>query len=482
MPQDRKGHEAEIFRRSIGDSEVITFAINWVEIIGFRGFADSGRIEFAIPSGKPGSGLTIIVGPNNSGKSTVIEALSALSQERPPSFSEGKRNAANSGRISIKLCNDKGEVKKLSTVEAGGSETEWSNVAISPRPEQIFTLPARRAFSPYFHKFELDRSAYVREYGLHGDRGKVIDHFNVRIFHMHKNQQPFNKELARVLSPLPEWTVDQADSGSYYLKFTYDNQTHSSEGLGEGLISLFFIVDALYDSSEGDIIAIDEPELSLHPSLQKNLANLLADYAKTRQIVLATHSPHFIDWNWILTGAKVVRVVREPNTIYCHQLKDTYLHKVEGLLRNLNNPHILGLEAKEVFFLDDNVILVEGQEDVVWYKRIAHDLGVELSAEFYGWGVGGAGNMSIIAGILKELGFRNVAGILDKDKQSECDKVSKEFPDYMFKVIPTDDVRSRGPVKAKDAVEGLVEGDCLKEEYQTDILNMFSDIKARFAL
>ena len=311
------------FQRSVDESEVITFAISWVEITGLRGFAKTGRIEFAIPSGKSGSGLTILVGPNNS---------------------------------------------------------------------------------------------------------------------------------------------------------------HSSEGLGEGLISLFFIVDALYDSSEGDIIAIDEPELSLHPSLQKKLASLLADYAKTRQIVLATHSPHFIDWNWILAGAKVVRVVKEPSTIVCHQLKDTYLPRVEGLLKNQNNPHIMGLEAKEVFFLEDNVILVEGQEDVIWYKRIADDLGVELPAEFYGWGVRGAGNMPVIAGILKELGFRNVTGIFDGDKQSECDKVSKEFPDYMFKVIPAEDVRSKAPVKAKDAVDGLIEGDRLKEEYRNEILNMFSDIKDRFVL
>ena len=49
-------------------------------IKGFRGFTDSRKIEFAVPDGETaGSGLTILVGPNNSGKSSIIEALHILS-------------------------------------------------------------------------------------------------------------------------------------------------------------------------------------------------------------------------------------------------------------------------------------------------------------------------------------------------------------------------------------------------------------------
>jgi AAA15 family ATPase/GTPase len=40
-----------------------------IEIKGFRGFEEEGLINLAIPNGKYGSGLTILVGPNNSGKS-----------------------------------------------------------------------------------------------------------------------------------------------------------------------------------------------------------------------------------------------------------------------------------------------------------------------------------------------------------------------------------------------------------------------------
>ena len=53
------------------------------------------------PDGRPGSGLTILVGANNSGKSTVVEAFEALSKSRgnAPTFSIGKRNAYHANHL-----------------------------------------------------------------------------------------------------------------------------------------------------------------------------------------------------------------------------------------------------------------------------------------------------------------------------------------------------------------------------------------------
>jgi predicted ATPase len=63
-----------------------------------------------------------------------------------------------------------------------------------------------------------------------------------------------------------------------YLKIKLaGNYSHSSEGLGDGVISLMFIADALHDSPEGSMLVIDEPELSLHPSLLRRLSRVLAE-------------------------------------------------------------------------------------------------------------------------------------------------------------------------------------------------------------
>jgi predicted ATPase len=44
------------------------------------------------------------------------------------------------------------------------------------------------------------------------------------------------------------------------------------------------------------LILIDEPEVSLHPELQKILAALLQDASARTQIIVATHSPELIRW------------------------------------------------------------------------------------------------------------------------------------------------------------------------------------------
>lgn len=456
--------------------------IQQIEIKGFRGFEKTGRINLGIPDGKIGSGLTILLGPNNGGKSTIVEAFNALSKTEPSSFSEGKRNKKAGDYISICIKNSLNEVKKLHSIMAKESETEWENKDIEPDCGQIFVLPSRRSFNPYFDKGLMEREQYITSFGLPRIRAQSIQTFHYRIFKIHQNRDGFNKILKKILKPLPKWGIEQSDPhGEYYLKFNYRGQYHSSDGLGEGIISIFFIVDALYDSHPNNVIVIDEPELSLHPFLQKKLTNLFAEYSKDRQIILATHSPYFIDWEWILNGAKIIRVIKESKGIIVYQLGSKILSKIEGLIANLNNPHILGLDARSIFFLEDNVILVEGQEDVIFYKSFEDKLDISLKGEFFGWGVGGAGNMSIISEILDNLGFKKVAGILDKNKKEERKKLMREFPHYKFYIMPADNVRPKPETPAKHAVEGLVdrEGN-IKEKYKEEIIDVFREINSFF--
>jgi hypothetical protein len=179
-------------------------------------------------------------------------------------------------------------------------------------------------------------------------------------------------------------------------------------------------------------------------------------YAATRQIVLSTHSPYFIGLAALPNGATVARVHVADEQSKISQLSSATGKAIFGLMRNENNPHIFGLLATEIFFTDDRVILTEGQEDVVFFKRVEQSVG-QLQGSFFGWGVGGAENMEHVATILKELGFEKVVGILDANRADLARGLSETFPAYHFFSIPANDLRTKNPVPAKPAVAGLLD-------------------------
>lgn len=64
--------------------------------------------------------------------------------------------------------------------------------------------------------------------------------------------------------------------------------------LGSGFEMIFTLLYSFYlakQSGKQLIILIDEPELHLHPKLQDQLVDILIDLSKTVQIILTTHSP-----------------------------------------------------------------------------------------------------------------------------------------------------------------------------------------------
>jgi len=457
-----------------------------LEISGYRGFGKLQTLNLAKPNGRVGGGLTVIVGPNNSGKSTIVEAFKAIAQNESPSFTEGRRNKKAGEKVSIKIYENDNKYIFLETIPSGGSETQFVVKDFDNSRKKILTLQSPRTFNPYFMKGLYSRETYINNSQLPPVRGSQLQNFEYRLFNIQKDAdqlRKFNDVLGQVLNPLPDWLIDRSDNGQYYIKFNFNGLYHNSDGAGEGLLSVFTVVDALYDSEDGDTIVIDEPELSLHPSLQRRLSNLIAEFAETRQIIVSTHSPYFINWQSLLVGGKIARTIKDREGDICiFQLREETIRELSGLLDNLNNPHILGLDAKEVFFLDENIILVEGQEDVVFFKRIIELLGLHLHGTFYGWGAGGATNIDKILKIIQDLGFEKCTVILDNNVAETLLELRSSFPKYNILQIPTDDVRDKKEVKAKAAVEGLIDygGRAVKTKHEEVIQKLIEQINGYF--
>lgn len=448
-------------------------ALTRMEVLGFRGFRTLGTINFSVPNGEIGSGLTVITGPNNAGKSSILECLKARAGHQPPSFTVGARNANVEG-VGIKYVIN-GKEETIKSIKKGASETKKEGVDSN---FHVFVLPSRRAFNPYFGRSEYSREQHLNTSTLTPQRSSMLSGFEYRLFTVLKNQTAFNEILHEVLTFKPEWSIDQSDQGQYFLKFFNGDDSHSSDGMGEGIISIFAIVDSLYDSKPGDVIVIDEPELSLHPALQKRVANLLCRFAKDRQIVVSTHSPYFVDLKALANGGHLARVATGAEGTIIYEVsaaaKDSISRLSEG---NLYNPHVFGLDARELFFQEDQIILTEGQEDVLLLPRVAEQVKAEITGNFFGWGAGGASNIRHLCRILKDLGYKKVAGLFDGDKTEERDKAALEFPEFHFACIPAKDIRTKPPRKATDEVQGLLNEKLeLKEEYAMQLMTLFGSL------
>ncbi len=69
----------------------------------------------------------------------------------------------------------------------------------------------------------------------------------------------------------------------------------SAADLSDGTLRFLFLLTALASPDPAPLIAIDEPETGLHPSMLRLVAEYAEDAAKRTQVILTTHSPQFLD-------------------------------------------------------------------------------------------------------------------------------------------------------------------------------------------
>ncbi|WP_394217110.1 ATP-dependent endonuclease [Brachybacterium vulturis] len=122
----------------------------------------------------------------------------------------------------------------------------------------------------------------------------------------------------------------------------------------------------LFDLAEGaaNVLAIDEPEIHLHPTSQRTAADLLS--GEGNQKIIVTHSPYILHR---FEPSEVIAVDRHGA---CHQIGAGRLSKIEKVRAHWWSPRLL--EALTARF----VILVEGDADRVIMEAVAQKLGIDL--------------------------------------------------------------------------------------------------------
>jgi len=171
-----------------------------------------------------------------------------------------------------------------------------------------------------------------------------------------------------------------------------------SDGLRQ-LVSM-----TLFDLAEGaaNVIAIDEPELHLHPLSQRTVANLLTQ--RVNQKIIVTHSPYIVE------RFDPIQVVAVSPDGSCHQINPSRFTIEEKTQAHWWSPRML--EALTARF----AILVEGVADRLIVEAVARTQGISLDRlGAVVFELGGADNFPTVYKLLGPDGFGvRVLGLVDE--------------------------------------------------------------------
>lgn len=322
--------------------------------------------------------LNVIVGKNNSGKSSILHAIDiaalALNSRNWEPF-QLKRNIedlfSNIGKFEINLTYKDDTKIQIST----NNTNNRSNPIITPGPSEIQKfksiliqpslsagLITRRVISPkqvlafinsyqYSQVNSLDILYAIKYYATHNQLGFIPEDYNKLI-----------NEIIHYFPELENIESDRTEEDISTLNYEEYGKKLDIIYSGTGLLH-FLEVLLKITISKANIVLLDEPESALHPDLQRQFIEFLHRISEEKKIqfFLATHSQVLLNYADLVT---IYRITNKKGKREVSQISKDAVHTI------LSD---LGLRASDIFN-QDICILLEGQSDVIFFEHIIRKL------------------------------------------------------------------------------------------------------------
>ncbi|MCX5810437.1 MAG: AAA family ATPase [Proteobacteria bacterium] len=181
------------------------------------------------------------------------------------------------------------------------------SVATGPFTYNHFIPPFQRELAAIcvYHDFHTNRDAAIRQPTIARLEKRVApDGQNlISVLHtLYTEDRDFKKGINLAMQAafgddFEELVFPPAADQRIQLRIRWKSlrREQSAADLSDGTLRFLFLLTVLTSPSSAPVIAIDEPETGLHPSMLPIVAEYAVEASARSQIILTTHSPQFLD-------------------------------------------------------------------------------------------------------------------------------------------------------------------------------------------
>lgn len=349
------------------------------------------------------SPINILVGKNNAGKSSILHAIDMailalnLGSWHPFQLKlEIKDLFTDVGNFEIQLVLSDGQSIQVKSTKEFGPVVTPSGQNESVKSVLIFPDAGARLLNRQHRtpKWVYDR-VEARDFGNVNALEILysIKHYSQRS-EKGFNPTSYTSLIDEIKFYFPDLTnIDSDRTDQDISTLIYEEYGRRLDILYSGT-GLKHFIDVLIKTtlSKANIILLDEPEMGLHPDLQRQFIEYLVKLSKEKQIqfFISTHSPIFLNYSddfsfYRITNKKGVREVQTISPDATHTLLSDF-----------------GIRPSDIFN-QDICLLVEGASEVVFFEYIIRTL-YKSDFEKVGVGIiqyGGAAADGIISGTIE---------------------------------------------------------------------------------
>ena len=274
--------------------------ISAINLKNIRGFVDTGIIKLS-------DKINIFIGPNNSGKSTLIKSIYLLQN---PAALSGKDIRIGEGKSTVALgisnineqdirdnapLGDPNYFQEVYFDIAGDQVRPYLRHRNSNQHNNNFRLFPNREPNNLIYPFLSKRKVTKFNQLINRENKETINedftNLNSKIDRFTNPDLPGTKEFRTYCSDILSFTVSAYASGDGKEAGLTINEFKniSMELMGEGTPNLLALFADLC-IADSKIFLIEEPENDIHPAALKYLLDLIIEKSKTNQFFISTHS------------------------------------------------------------------------------------------------------------------------------------------------------------------------------------------------